>query len=140
MPLTVSVRVRYAETDQMGLVHHSVYFVWFEHLRTEYFRALGMPYGELEEGGVFFPVVESGCRYKEGARYDGEVEITGWIRKPRGARVRIDYRVEQEGRTCAEGFTLHARTGAGGRPGRIPPELFEKLGAAASPGGEGPGG
>ncbi|HJP14369.1 MAG TPA: thioesterase family protein [Nitrospinota bacterium] len=139
MPLAVRFRVRYTETDQMGVVHHAVYFVWFEHLRTEYFRELGTPYGELEAGGVFFPVVESGCRYLDGARYDGEVEISGWLREPRGARVRIDYRAAQEGRVCAEGFTVHARTDASGRPGRIPPELFEKMKAAASPPGEGPG-
>ena len=139
MPLTVNVRVRYAETDQMGVVHHAVYFIWFEHLRTEYFRELGIPYGELEEAGVFFPVLESGCRYKEGARYDGEVAITGWIREPTGARLRIDYRAEQEGRTLAEGFTVHARTDAEGRPGRIPPEILNKMKVVASPPSEGPG-
>lgn len=138
MPLSADIRVRYAETDQMGVVHHAVYFVWFEHLRTEYFRKMGIPYGKLEEGGVFFPVLESGCRYKEGARYDGVVKVTGWIREPTGARVRIDYRVEQEGRTLAEGFTVHARTDAEGRPGRIPPGIMEKLRAEASPPGEGP--
>ena len=138
MPLSVDIRVRYAETDQMGVVHHAVYFVWFEHLRTEYFRKMEMPYGELEKEGVFFPVLESGCRYKEGARYDREVKVTGWIREPTGARVRIDYRVEQEGRALAEGFTVHARTDAGGRPGRIPPGVLEKLRVEASPPEEGP--
>ncbi len=139
MPLTATVRVRYAETDQMGVVHHTVYYVWFEHLRTEYFRELGIPYGELEAQGIFFPVLESGCSYKEGARYDGEVTITGWLREPKGARVRLDYRVEQGGRVLVEGFTVHARTDAGGRPGRIPPEILGKMKAAASPVGEGPG-
>ena len=138
MPLSVDIRVRYAETDQMGVVHHAVYFVWFEHLRTEYFRKMAMPYGELEEEGVFFPVLESGCRYKEGARYGGEVKVTGWIREPTGVRVRIDYRVEQEGRALAEGFTIHARTDADGRPGRIPPGVLNKLRAEASPPEEGP--
>jgi len=138
MPLSSRVRVRYAETDQMGLVHHSVYFVWFEHLRTEYFRELGIPYGVLEEDGVFFPVIESGCHYLDGARYDGEVVITGWFREPKGARVRIDYRVEQEGRNLAEGFTVHARTDVAGRPGRIPPEILKKIRAASSPASEGP--
>ncbi len=138
MPLSLDLRVRYAETDQMGVVHHAVYFVWFEHLRTEYFRKMEMPYGELEEEGVFFPVLECGCRYKEGARYDGEVQVTGWIREPTGARVRIDYHVEQEGKTLVEGFTVHARTDAEGQPGRIPPGVLEKLKAEASPLEEGP--
>ncbi|HBK81804.1 MAG TPA: acyl-CoA thioesterase [Nitrospinae bacterium] len=140
MPLSIRFRVRYAETDQMGVVHHAVYFVWFEHLRTEYFRDMGFPYGELEERGIFFPVIESGCRYLDGARYDEEVAVTGWLREPSGARVRIDYRVEQEGRNLAEGFTVHARTDAGGRPSRIPPEILEKMKEAASPATEGPPG
>ena len=139
LPLTTTIRVRYAETDQMGVVHHAVYYIWFEHLRTEYFRELGIPYSELEAQGIFFPVLESGCRYKEGAQYDGEVTITGWLREPRGARVRLDYLVEQEGRVLAEGFTVHARIDAARRPGRIPIEILDKMKAAASPPGEGPG-
>lgn len=138
MTFSVNLRVRYAETDQMGIVHHSVYFVWFEHLRTEYFRAMGLPYGELEADGVLFPVLETGCRHKEGARYDGEVCITGWIREPKGARLRIDYRVEQKGRLLAEGFTIHVRTDPDGRPGRIPAAVLKKLKSDSSPPGEGP--
>jgi len=138
VPFSVEFRVRYAETDQMGVVHHAVYFVWFEHLRTEFFRSLGFPYGDLEGRGIFFPVVESGCRYREGARYDGTVRVTGWLRPPQGVRVRIDYRVEQEERTLAEGYTVHARTDAEGRPGRIPPEVLGALEREASPPGEGP--
>lgn len=138
MALSIDFRVRYAETDQMGVVHHSVYYVWFEQLRTEYFRKIGFPYGELEEQGIFFPVVESHCRYKEGAKYDGEVKVTGWFREPEGVRVRIDYLVEQERRILVRGYTLHARTDAHGRPGRIPPEIIEKIKEEAAPIGEGP--
>lgn len=138
MPYTVEFRVRYAETDQMGVVHHATYYVWFEHLRTEYFRDLGFPYGELEGRGVFFPVVESGCRHREGGRYDGIVRVTGWLRPPEGVRVRLDYHVEQENRVLAEGYTIHARTDARGRPGRIPKELFDRLLAASTPRNEGP--
>ena len=133
MALSINFRVRYAETDQMGVVHHSIYFVWFEQLRTEYFRKIGFPYGQLEKEGVFFPVVESRCRYIEGARYDGEVRVTGWLREPEGVRVRIDYLVEQEGRVLVEGYTLHARTDAGGKPRRIPLEILDKLREEAAP-------
>lgn len=122
----------------MGVVHHSVYYVWFEQWRTEYFRAMGFPYGGLEERDVFFPVVESRCRHREGARYDGLVRVTGWLRAPEGVRVRIDYRVTQGARTLAEGYTLHARTDARGRPGRIPPEILERMRAEAAPLAEGP--
>ena len=133
MALSINFRVRYAETDQMGVVHHSIYFVWFEQLRTEYFRKIGFPYGQLEKEGVFFPVVESRCCYIEGARYDGEVRVTGWLREPEGVRVRIDYLVEQEGRVLVEGYTLHARTDAGGKPRRIPLEILDKLREEAAP-------
>ena len=138
MALSIDFRVRYAETDQMGVVHHAVYYVWFEQLRTEYFRTIGFPYGQLEEQGVFFPVVESRCEYKEGARYDGEVKVTGWFREPRGVRVRIDYLVEQEGRVLVKGYTLHARTDANGKPRRIPAEILEKIMEEAAPITEGP--
>lgn len=122
----------------MGVVHHSVYYVWFEQLRTAYFRRMGFPYGRLEERGVYFPVVESRCRHREGARYDGRVKVTGWLREPEGVRVRIDYRVEQEGRVLAEGYTLHARTDARGKPARIPPGILEKLREEAAPAAKGP--
>lgn len=138
MPFTSDFRVRYAETDQMGVVHHAVYYVWFEHLRTEIFRAIGTPYGKLEAEGIFFPVIESGCRYMDGARYDGMVRVAGWLRAPAGVRIRIDYRVEQEGKTLAEGFTIHVKMDADGKPGRIPDDLLEKFGQAASPAAEGP--
>ena len=138
MPHSIEFRVRYAETDQMGVVQHSVYFVWFEQLRTEYFRALEIPYGELESRGVFFPVVETGCRYKEGARYDRLVRVTGWLRPPKGVRVRLDYTVEQEGRLLVEGYTIHARMGSKGRPGEIPDALIRKFEREASPHSEGP--
>ena len=63
-------RVRYAETDQMGVAHHSNYFVWFEAGRSDYCRDLGVPYPEWERHGVFLPVVEARCRYKSPLRYD----------------------------------------------------------------------
>lgn len=138
MSLSIDFPVRYAETDQMGVVHHSVYYVWFEQLRTAYFRNMGFPYGQLEGRGVRFPVVESRCRHRKGARYDERVKVTGWLREPEGVRVRLDYRVEQEERILAEGYTLHARTDARGRPARIPPEILEKLKEEAAPVGEGP--
>ncbi|MFQ5896407.1 MAG: acyl-CoA thioesterase, partial [Nitrospinota bacterium] len=126
--------VRYAETDQMGVVHHAVYYVWFEHLRTEYFRALGMPYSELEAQGIYLPVVESGCRHRGAARYDQRVKVTGRIAAVEGARVRIDYTVEVDGKVVAEGFTIHARVDRLGRPRRLPPFLGEKL-RGLGPGG-----
>jgi len=71
-----TVRVRYAETDRMGVAWHGHYLSWFEAGRTELMRSLGCPYGELEDGdGVFFPVIEAGCRYLSSARYDEAIDV-----------------------------------------------------------------
>ncbi len=70
---------RYAETDQMGIVHHSVYAIWYEQARTEYFNALGLRYEEIEKAGVMTPLIELNCKYKLPAYYNQEVEIRSKI-------------------------------------------------------------
>ena len=71
----IKLRVRYQETDQMGLVHHSVYLVWFEAGRTEWLREQGLSYRECEAKGWLLPLIESGCKYLQPARYDDLIEI-----------------------------------------------------------------
>ena len=132
MPFSVEFRVRYAETDQMGVVHHSIYYVWFEHFRTEYFIEIGFPYSDLEKDGIFFPVVESGCKYISSATYDGMVKVSGCFESPKGVRVRLNYIVEQSGKKIAEGYTLHAAIDKNGMASRIPKELFSVLDTEAS--------
>src|SRR5205814_401214 len=73
------LRVRYAETDQMGVAHHAAYFVWFELARTEFCRSRGIDYAAMEAEGLFLPVVEAKCRYRQGAKYDDELLITATI-------------------------------------------------------------
>ena len=76
MPSSVShVRVRYAETDKMGVVYYANYFVWFEVARADLLRSLGWSYREMELAGVSLPVIEAHCRYHRGARYDDELEV-----------------------------------------------------------------
>src|SRR6476646_5368618 len=76
LPASVSrVRVRYAETDQMGVVYHANYFVWFEVGRTDLLRAAGWTYREMEADGLSLPVIQAQCDYKQPARYDDELEI-----------------------------------------------------------------
>ena len=75
MILTSKIIPRYAETDQMGVVHHSVYAIWYEQARTEYFNSIGIRYDEIEKSGIITPLIELNCRYKKPAYYNQEVEI-----------------------------------------------------------------
>lgn len=136
MPLRVSkteTRVRYPETDRMGIAHHTHYFVWFELGRTELMREAGCAYGELEESaGVFFPVIEAAAAYRASARYDETIEIETHLIAAEGARVRFLYAVSRpsDGTLLATGFTVHAACGPEGRPMRIPEAIRARLGSA----------
>ncbi len=129
-------RVRYPETDRMGVAHHTHYLAWFELGRTELMREAGCPYGELEDGdGLYFPVIEAGARYLAPARYDEVVVVETSLVEVGGARVRFEYRVrrERDGALLARGFTVHAAIGAGGRPRRLPGDLARRLGDRMGP-------
>ena len=107
---TMKFRVRYAETDQMGIAHHSNYFVWFEAGRSEYCRALGLPYGEWEKEGVYMPVVEVQCRYKSPLRYDELATLEVLPPEIRSCTMTFRYRLLGEaGKLAAEGWTKHAK-------------------------------
>ena len=122
-PHSVSrVRVRYAETDQMGVVYHSNYFVWFEIARTDLLRHGGWSYREMEADGVSLPVIVAHCEYRLPARYDDELEI-----RAKGAiltHVRVEFTYEivrlSDGATLVIGHTVHAALDRGGRPCRLP--------------------
>ena len=125
-----TLRVRYPETDRMGVVHHSHYLVWFELGRTELMRDFGMPYGELEDAqGVFFPVVEAGVRYHAPTHYDDRLTVRTRISSLRGASVQFEYEITREGESerLTSGFTKHATVGRDGRPQRIPENLRSRL-------------
>lgn len=123
------VRVRYSETDKMGVVYHTHYLVWFEIGRTEFLRAHGSSYRELEERDVFMPVLECYCRYRRSARYDDRVRIETRCRRVQRARLRFDYLVirEADAARLAEGYTVHAATDAAGNPRRLPPEILRRF-------------
>ena len=109
-----SVRVRYPETDRMGVVYHAHYLVWFELGRTELMRSLGATYGKLEEEeGISFPVISAGARYRAPARYDELLTVRTTLVEVGRARVRFDYRIlrEEDGKLLVEGFTEHATVG-----------------------------
>ena len=104
------LKVRYVETDQMGIVHHSNYYAWFEVGRTEYITEIGMTYKEMEEKSIMLPVVESSCRYMEGAKNEDLLIIQTFIKELNGAKVIFNYNVVRatDGKILAKGSTIHA--------------------------------
>jgi acyl-CoA thioester hydrolase len=119
---TSKVRVRYAETDKMGIVYYANYLVWFEVGRTDLLRERGWSYREMEGDGLSLPVVEAACAYRRPALYDDQLEVrtTGVLLS--AVRVRFDYRVVRpaDAATVAEGHTVHASLDRNGRPARLP--------------------
>ena len=93
MPYDINVRVRYAETDQMGVVYHSNYLVYFEIGRTEMMRASGISYAELEERGYVLAVVESSMKHTGSAKYDDLLTVRTWLRQVTKTRLRFEYAV-----------------------------------------------
>ncbi|MFH1024182.1 MAG: thioesterase family protein [Planctomycetota bacterium] len=122
-------RVRYAETDQMGVVYYAHHLVWFEAGRTEFFRALGLPYTELEAKGIFLPVGEAGCRYLAPARYDDELVVRTWVSEMGKAALRLSYiiRRKSDGTRIAGGFTRHLFVNRDFRPIRAPAEVVARV-------------
>jgi acyl-CoA thioester hydrolase len=119
------IRVRYAETDKMGVVYYANYFVWFEVGRTDLLRDSGWNYREMEIDGFALPVIEAHCTYRESAKYDDEIEV-----RTRGAmlspvRVQFTYEVVRmaDAATLATGTTVHATLDRNGRPCRLPPRV-----------------
>ncbi|HZJ82627.1 MAG TPA: thioesterase family protein, partial [Clostridia bacterium] len=112
------VRVRYKETDQMGIVHHSNYYVWFEIGRTEYMRSQGLSYDEMERKGFMLPLTETYCKYIQGAIYDDIVIIRTRMTTFSGARLTMEYQVIREKDKCllAEGKTVHGVTNKNLKP------------------------
>jgi len=123
VPSSISrVRVRYAETDKMGVVYYANYLVWFEVARTNLLRDAGWTYRDMEQAGFQLPVVEAHCTYREPARYDDELEIETDGSLISQVRLRFAYKVRRaaDGAALAEGYTVHASVDEHGRPRRLP--------------------
>jgi len=121
------IRVRYGDTDQMGVVYYANYLRFFEIARGEWLRAAGLPYKEIEAEGALFPVIEARVRYRLPARYDDEIVVACHPSKVGAASLRFDY-VVRRGRPdgvdiLAEGHTDHACIDGRGRPRRMPPKV-----------------
>jgi acyl-CoA thioester hydrolase len=120
-----TVRVRYAETDKMGVVYYANYFVWFEVARADLLRSLGWSYREMEHEGVSLPVIEAHCEYHRGARYDEELEVRTVGRLLSPVRIEFTYEVvrREDAARAASGRTVHAAVSPDGRPCRLPPRI-----------------
>ena len=117
----VGVEVRYAETDQMGVVHHANYLIWFEHARTQLCLESGLHYAEIERAGYYMMVIGADIQYRQGARYGDHVIVTTWLDKL-GSRVTVfRYEVRRQQVLLANGRTRHVWVrAADSRPCRIP--------------------
>lgn len=124
-PFVTRVRVRYGETDQMGVVHHAAYLHYLEDARTAWLRALGLPYSELERGGIGLPVRRAELRYRAPARYEDELDVAVRVVRLRGASVTFAYTVTRaDGTAIAEAeVELACIELASGRPRLLPDEL-----------------
>ena len=129
------VRVRYAETDQMGVVYYANYLVWFEVGRSELMRQRGLDYKQMEiETGCLMAVVEANARYKAPARYDEELIVETTVTGVRGPVVRFSYRVLRaaDGALLCEGETVHVVVGRDMKRCPMPRKYAALLSAAAS--------
>jgi acyl-CoA thioester hydrolase len=113
--------VRYAETDQMGIVHHSNYPVWFEAGRTDFIRKMGLPYSKIEENGAMLPLIELNCRFKGHARYEDEIIVKTNIVQHTGIRLAFHYEVyiKDNEDAITEGETIHVWTNCSLKPVNI---------------------
>jgi acyl-CoA thioester hydrolase len=129
------IRVRYAETDQMGVVYHSNYLIWFEVGRVELIRSMGLDYKRMEEEeGCGIAVVDVHVRYRAPARYDDELVVETRLLAARGAVIRFGYRVlrVEDGVLLCEGETVHVVVGKGMKKMSLPPRYAERFAAHLS--------
>jgi len=125
------LRVRYAETDQMGIVYYANYLVWMEVGRVEFCRAAGIRYRDMEmDDGILLAVVEASCRYVSPALYDDEVVVRTWIEEARPRMIRFGYEMTEasDGRRLATGETKHIFCGRDRKPRRLPEKYWPAFG------------
>jgi len=121
------IRVRYADTDQMRIVHHAKFFEYFEIARSDLLRSIGMGYGDVEKNGFYLPVIEAQARYKSPAYYDELITVETIIHKRPSVKMKIDYEAKRNDLVLATGYTIHGFIDEkSGKPVRAP-EFFDKL-------------
>lgn len=130
-----TLRVRYAETDQMRRAYYARYFEWFEVARSEFCRAREIDYRAMEAKGLFLPVVEASCRYRHPVGYDDLLTIEVCVAEVTRRTLRMAYRISCEGRPVAEGQTTQMLIDIEGRPRSFPPEIAARFGAPGASSG-----
>ncbi len=125
----IDIRVRYAETDQMGVVYYSNYLIWFEVGRSEFCRKKGFGYSDLEATGYKLVVTDVHCRYRNSARYDEVITVRTWLKGMNRRMVMFGYQIlRKEGEeVIVEGESRHICLGANGKPKRLPEEFVTRL-------------
>jgi len=119
------LRVRYAETDQMGVAYYANYLIWMEVGRVEFCRSSGIRYRDMEADGFLLAVAEANCRYLAPARYDDEIVITTTLGNPSPRMPRFDYAItDAGGRKLAVGYTKHVWCGSDFRPKKLPEKYW----------------
>jgi acyl-CoA thioester hydrolase len=129
---SLEFRVRYAETDQMGVVYHANYLIWCEMGRTELIRLRGASYADLEREGVFLAVADASLRYHAAARYDEMIRVDAWVEEVRSRTVTFGYRISRaaadgDGTRLASARTTLVALDRDSHPRTIPRELVERL-------------
>lgn len=120
---TTEIRVRYAETDRMGIAYHGNYLTWFEVARVNMLDEIGCPYRDLETIGYMLPVLEASVRYRRPLTFDDRAIVEAVIREKPSLRIHVTYTVRCNGEIAATGLTRHAFINPDGKPVR-PPEKF----------------
>lgn len=138
--MVCTVRVLYADTDQMGLANHGAALRWFEQGRAEWLRQRGPAYKDMESAGLYLPVYDLRVRYRLPARYDDLLAICAAPLLPTVVRVRFRYEVRrrEDGALLVEGETHHACVDRAGQPRRMPAEILALLRAGVEGAGDGP--
>ena len=116
----MTIRVRYAETDRMGLLHHAGYFVYFEMGRTELLRQRGLSYREIEDSGHLLVIVEAGCKFKRPAFYDDLLTLKTSVARVTHVKIVHHYQLLRDGVLLAEGHTTLACVDREGKPQALP--------------------
>ena len=121
-----TIRVRYAETDQMGVVYYANFMVWFEVARGAYCREHGIDYNQVEADGMAMPIVDAHCKYKKSAKYDDEITLKCWVAERRRSSLHMHYEVLRGDELLAVGETVQVLINkTTGRPITFPAYLTE---------------
>ncbi len=124
-----NIRVRYAETDQMGVVYHGNYAQYFEIGRTEWLRSLGVSYKSMEKNGVMLPVISLNCSFKKSALYDDQLTVKTILRKKPAVKIEFDYEITNQNQEllCTGSATLAFIDIKTKKPTRCPAYILDKL-------------